>query len=71
MSKKKDNKNFDASSLSDDKIVSEILAKKKELMSLRFKLKLGELTDTSQFKKIKNDVARLNTELHKRKKVEG
>lgn len=61
---------LNAASLSDDKIQSEILAKKKELLSLRFKQKLGELTDTSQFKKVKLDISRLNTEFNKRKRVE-
>jgi ribosomal protein L29 len=56
-----------ASEMSDDKLVAEIAAKKKELMSLRFKLKLGELTDTSTFKKVKKSIAQIYTEIRKRK----
>lgn len=67
MSKKIKAKADDIKSLADDKLYSELAAKKKELLGLRFKNKLGELSDTSQFKKIKNQVAQINTELSKRK----
>jgi ribosomal protein L29 len=55
------------SEMSDDKLIAEIAAKKKELMSLRFKLKLGELSDTSSFKKVRKAIAQLYTEIRKRK----
>jgi ribosomal protein L29 len=72
MSKNKSTKNtLDVKVLSDDKIISEIMLRKKELMSLRFKSKLGELSDTSLFKKAKLMIARLYTELGKRKRVVG
>lgn len=67
----KDNKKVIAKDMSDEKLLAEVLAKKKELMSLRFKLKLGELTDTSLFKKAKKNIASLQTELTKRRMGEG
>lgn len=69
MSKSK--KNTSVKEVSTDKIISEISQNKKELMSLRFKHKLGELSDTSVFKKVRQSIARLYTELAKRNKVEG
>ena len=72
MSKNKSTKTtLDVKSLSDGKILSEIMLRKKELLSLRFKSKLGELSDTSLFKKAKQTIARLYTELGKRKRVVG
>ena len=56
--------------LSSDKLKGEIFLNKKSLMSLRFKQKLGELTDTSLFRKTKKEVAKALTELNKRNKVE-
>lgn len=69
MSKSK--KNTSAKEVSTDKIIAEISQNKKELMSLRFKHKLGELSDTSVFKKVRKAIAKLYTELAKRNKVEG
>ncbi len=54
--------------LANDKLIEEISARKKELMALRFKYKLGELTDNSLFKKARKVIARASTELNKRKK---
>lgn len=71
MSNKKTEKNIKAAGISDDKLIAEISAKKKELMSLRFKHKLGELSDTSSFKKVKKTIAQVYTELRKRKASEG
>lgn len=68
MSKKN---NIIAKDMSSEKLLSEIMAKKKELLSLRFKAKLGELTDTSLFKKARRLIASLQTELTKRRTGEG
>ena len=45
----------------------EILKAKKKLLSLRIKKSGGEVQDTSVFKKIKKNIARLFTKLNDRK----
>ena len=42
---------------------------KKELFNLRFQKTLGELANTSRFAKVRKDIARVQTELTRRKKV--
>jgi large subunit ribosomal protein L29 len=42
---------------------------KKELFNLRFQKSLGELANTSRFAKVRKDIARVQTELTRRKKV--
>jgi large subunit ribosomal protein L29 len=56
-----------ASELSIEKLKESLFLLKKELFNLRFQLTLGELNNTSRFKVIKKDVARINTELSRRK----
>jgi len=53
--------------LSVEKLVEKSAFLKKELFNLRFQKTLGELTNTSRFAKVRKDVARVNTELTKRK----
>jgi large subunit ribosomal protein L29 len=54
----------------DDKKLHESLSLlKKELFNLRFQKTLGELTNTSRFSKVKKNVARVETELTRRRKV--
>ena len=67
MSKTKTKKSVKIADLTKEKLIEEISLKKKELMSLRFKSKLGELTDTSLFKKARQTIAKSYTELSKRK----
>jgi large subunit ribosomal protein L29 len=55
--------------LSVEKLRESLFLLKKELFNLRFQLTLGELTNTSRFGKVKKEVARINTELSKRKKA--
>ncbi len=43
--------------------------RKKDLMSFRFKSKLGELNNTSLFKKARVEIAIAYTELNKRKTI--
>ncbi len=42
---------------------------KKALFNLRFQKVVGELTDPNRFKKVRKDIARLNSELTKRRLV--
>lgn len=42
---------------------------KKELFNLRFQKTLGELTNTSRFIKVRKNIARVETELTRRRKV--
>jgi large subunit ribosomal protein L29 len=42
---------------------------KKELFNLRFQKTLGELTNTSRFAKVRKNIARVKTELTRRRKV--
>ena len=42
---------------------------KKELFNLRFQKTLGELANTSRFAKVRKDIAKIETELTRRKKV--
>lgn len=62
MSKKK-NKIVSFKELTSDKLKIELMNRKKELLSLRFKQRLGELTDTSMFNKARKAIARIKTEL--------
>lgn len=50
-----------------DKLQAKLVEEKKKLFNLRFQKKLGELSDTSQFVKTRQVVARINTELNRRK----
>ena len=55
--------------LDDKKLKDSLSFLKKELINLRFQKTLGELTNTSRFAKVKKDVARVETELTRRRKV--
>ncbi|MFK7968125.1 MAG: 50S ribosomal protein L29 [Rickettsiaceae bacterium] len=55
--------------LDDKKLKDSLSFLKKELFNLRFQKTLGELTNTSRFAKVKKDVARVETELTRRRKV--
>ena len=56
MAKKKDKK-----SLNIEEIKTKISDSRTELLNLRFKSKSGQLENTSQFKKIKKEIARFLT----------
>lgn len=66
MSKTKNNTEI-LSDLSVEKLREKIVFLKKELFNLRFQKTLGELTNTSRFSNVRKDIARINTELTKRK----
>ena len=53
--------------LSIEKLREKVVFLKKELFNLRFQKTLGELTNTTRFSKARKDIARVNTELTKRK----
>ena len=53
--------------LSVEKLIEKSAFLKKELFNLRFQKTLGELTNTSRFAKVRKDIARVNTELNKRR----
>ncbi len=67
MSKKKDYTFEVIASKSIEKILQDISFLKKELFNLRFRVSSGEKLDTSLFSKAKRNIARLNTELTRRK----
>mgnify|MGYP000618984948 CR=1 FL=1 len=68
MSKNKSESTLESlTGLSVEKLVEKSAFLKKELFNLRFQKTLGELTNTSRFAKVRKDVARVNTELTKRK----
>ncbi len=55
------------SGLSVEKLREKVVFLKKELFNLRFQKTLGELTNTTRFSRVRKDIARVNTELTKRK----
>jgi len=71
MSKKQNYSPEAIASESVEKINQDILLLKKELFNLRFRLSSGEKLDTSLFHKSRKTIARLNTELTRRKNKVG
>lgn len=57
----------DLSGYSVEKLKEQLLSLKKELFNLRFQKTLGDLKNTSVFAKTRKNVARVKTELAKRK----
>ncbi len=53
--------------LSLEELVKELFSLKRELFSLRFQKVMKEITDTSRFRIIKKNIARISTEFHIRK----
>lgn len=67
---KKSKSEFTSKALADlsvEKLIEKSAFLKKELFNLRFQKTLGELTNTSRFAKVRKDIARVNTELNKRR----
>lgn len=56
---------------SSEKIFESLSFLKKELFNLRFQQTLGELTNISRFAKVKKDIARIKTEVTRRKNLES
>ena len=59
-------KNKQIEKLSVDELKSKINALKKDLFNFRFRKVNGQLEDTSKVPKLKNDMAKLLTKLHKK-----
>ena len=59
-------KTADIRNMSDEEIRSRIDDTRQELMNLRFQVITGQLTDTSRLRKIRRQVAQLETILHER-----
>ena len=57
--------------MSVEEIKQKIIESKSQLMHLRFQYKIGQLTDTSQIKKLKKDIARLLTILKEKENSDG
>ncbi len=66
--KKKDQ---DISGMPTEKLSEKLVSSKKELFNLRCQKVMGEITDTSRFKKVRIEVARVKTELAKRLRSEN
>ncbi len=63
-------KSAEIRNMSDEEIRSRIEDTREELMNLRFRVVTGQLTDTSQLKVVRRNVARLETILHERELVQ-
>jgi len=59
-------KNKQIEKLSVDELKSKINSIKKDLFNFRFRKVNGQLEDTSKVPKLKNDMAKLLTKLHKK-----
>jgi large subunit ribosomal protein L29 len=53
--------------LTTDKLNGKVALFKRELFNLRFQRSMGEVSNSSYFRKIRRNIARVNTELAKRK----
>ncbi|MDC0864436.1 50S ribosomal protein L29 [Rickettsiaceae bacterium] len=63
-------KSKDLAALSIAQLIKDFALLKKELFNLRFQKTLGELANTSRFAKVRKDIARIKTELTRRKRLE-
>lgn len=59
-------KTADIRNMSDEEIRSRIDDTHQELMNLRFQVVTGQLTDTSRLKRVRRQIAQLETILHER-----
>ncbi len=59
-------KSADIRNMSDEEIRSRTEDTRQELMNLRFQIVTGQLTDTSRLKRVRRQVAQLETILHER-----
>ena len=63
-------KNKEINKLNIDEIKNKINSLKKDLFNFRFRKVNGQLEDTSKVSKLKNDMAKLLTKLHKKNKLD-
>jgi len=61
----------DIRTLSDAEIEEQLTESRHELLNLRFQTITGQITDTSRFRVIRKDIARLETILIERQLVEA
>ncbi len=61
----------DIRTLSDAEIEEQLTESRHELLNLRFQTITGQITDTSRFRVIRKDIARLETILRERQLVEA
>ena len=59
-------KNKEINKLSNDELENNLNKIKKDLFNMRFKKTNGPLEDTSQFSKLKRDVAKILTKINKK-----
>ena len=59
-------KTADIRNMSDEEIRSRIDDTRQELMNFRFQVVTGQLTDTSRLKRVRRQIAQLETILHER-----
>ena len=53
--------------MSKDELVKKVISLKKDLFNLRFRRVNGQIEDTAKFSNIKRDVAKIFTQLNKKK----
>jgi len=61
----------DIRTMSDAEIEEQLTESRHELLNLRFQTITGQITDTSRFRVIRKDIARLETILRERQLVEA
>ncbi|MEA3325707.1 MAG: 50S ribosomal protein L29 [Chloroflexota bacterium] len=61
----------DIRKMSDAEIEEQLTESRHELLNLRFQTITGQITDTSRFRVIRKDIARLETILRERQMVEA
>jgi large subunit ribosomal protein L29 len=59
-------KTLDIRNMSDAEITAQVTQNKETLVKMRFQHAVGELTNTSQFRAIRRDIARMRTILRER-----
>jgi large subunit ribosomal protein L29 len=56
--------------LSDKQLEEKMNDAQQEMMNLRFQFVMGQITDTSRFKVVRRDIARMMTVMHERELAE-
>ena len=56
--------------LSDKQLDEKLNDAQQEMMNLRFQFVMGQITDTSRFKVVRRDIARMMTVMHERELAE-
>jgi len=56
--------------MSDKQLEEKLNDAQQEMMNLRFQFVMGQITDTSRFKVVRRDIARMMTVMHERELAE-